>query len=171
MRNQPESRVIGIVTVALVLLSAGFTSALADSCFSAEVDSPILLPGGAEMDSGKLTLCVTRELSPVSALHKTYVDGNPVAMLVSHRGYSEGTDDGRPFMMFNRDARGRLHLYGFAAPAGGRMVTYRVGGDASVFTKQLQLAKNRQAQPSSTGTVPTSTVLVSAVSPSNGRGR
>jgi len=95
-------------------------------CISAAIAEPILLPGGSEHPSGTLTLCVSHTLSPVASLHETFVDGMPVGLLASRRGLSEGSGDGRPFMMFNRDAEGRLRLYGFATPAGDRMLTYQI---------------------------------------------
>ena len=96
-------------------------------CASAMIDEPFQAPDGSLHAPGKLTICASRQYSPVSFLHSTYVDGMPVAMLVSRRGTSEAAPEaGRPFMMFHRDAGGLLHLAGYASPAGERMVTYRL---------------------------------------------
>jgi hypothetical protein len=160
----------GMAALAVVLTVVCSPVAHAAGCFSASIDSRVLLPGGEEVESGLLTLCVTRDLSPVAALHKTYIDGNPVAMFVSRRGFSEGSADGRPFMMFNRDSNGTLRLYGFAAPSDGRMVTYHVaGGPAADDSLQMAIndSNHGSARPAQSETL--STILVSAVGPSNGR--
>lgn len=107
------------------MLPAAAGAPVAGSCISASVDEPILLPSGAEHPSGRLTLCVTRHFTPVTTLHRTYVDGRLIGLLQSRRGYSEGATDG-PYMMFHRDTAGRLHLYAFATPAGSRMATYNL---------------------------------------------
>lgn len=169
-KNSSAIRWIGFVGLAWVLTLACGPSVLAGGCFSAAIDAPIVLPGGTEVDSGVLTLCVTRDLSPVAALHKIYVDGNPVAMLLSRRGYSEGAEDGRAFMMFNRDSRGNLQLYGFATPVEGRMVTYHVANEPRPRGSLRNMAKNSNngsARPAKAETL--STILVSAVGPSDGR--
>lgn len=96
-------------------------------CTSALVDEPFRAPDGSLYEPGKLTICASRQYSPVSYLHATYVNGLPVGMLISRRGTSEGLNEGgKPFMMFRRDASGLLHLSGYASPAGDRMVTYRL---------------------------------------------
>ncbi len=123
-----HGRCLEIAVIASILVIGGSGAAVAAAgpgvCTTVEVEAPIVLPAAGLHPAGRLTLCVGRELSPVSSLHRTYVNGRPVAMLISRRGVSEANDDDVPFMMFHRDARGRLHLYGYATPAGDRMVTY-----------------------------------------------
>jgi len=141
--------------------AAGAAVAGGGPCFSVSVDQAMVLPGGAEYAPGTLTICVTRALSPVAALHKTYVDGKPVAMLMSRTGVGEGAGDGRPFVMFQRDGLGRLHLYGLAAPSGGRMANYRLWQGA-------RLSSNQGSENLARATDAEGTVLVAAQDP-NGR--
>jgi len=96
-------------------------------CTSALVEEPFRAPDGSLHAAGRLTICASKRYSPVSHLHATYVDGMPLGLLISRAGWSEGlSEDGKPFMMFRRDADGLLHLSGYAIPAGDRMVTYRL---------------------------------------------
>jgi hypothetical protein len=86
----------------------------------------VRLPDGSLHPPGTLTICDSLRYSPVSTLHATYMDGMPVGMMLSRRGTSEANSDGRPFILLHRDGSGLLHLYGYAVPAGERMVTYRM---------------------------------------------
>lgn len=113
----------------LMLLASGTVKAATGSgCVSVEVDTPIRLPDGTLHPSGRLTLCDSRKLSPVSTLHKTYVNGQPVGMLVGHRRSSEGGERISPAVFFDVDEQGHLELSGYVLPAGGRSVTYTMGG-------------------------------------------
>jgi hypothetical protein len=98
-------------------------------CASVDVEAEIQLPDGSVYPPGKLTLCDSRAYSPVSSLHRTFVDGMPVGMLMSRRKTSEGDGDSVPEVMFLRDAHGRLQLFGYALPTGGGKVTFLLAGN------------------------------------------
>ena len=142
---------IAIWTIGMALVAAAPFS-LAAECASATVNGTLILPDGSEHAGGILTLCATREYSPVATLHETYVNGMATSMLLSRRGVSEGAPEVNPFMMFTRDDEGRLHLYGYAVPWQGRQVTYLLGQQPG--RKRLAAAvitqKNRRTE---TGTV------------------
>jgi hypothetical protein len=117
-----------VVLAASVLLAPAAVTLAGDRgrCTSAEIEEEILLPDGSLQPAGTLTICDSREYSPVSTLHATYVNGMPVGMMLSRRGASEANSDGRPFVLLHRDSGGLLHLHGYAVPAGERMVTYKM---------------------------------------------
>jgi len=113
----------------LMLLASGTGQAAAGGgCVSVEVDTPIRLPDGTLHPPGKLTLCDSMQLSPVSSLHKTYVNGQPVGMLIGRKRTSEGGKRMSPVVFFNVDDQGTLELFGYVLPAGGGSVTYMIGG-------------------------------------------
>ena len=66
--------------------------AWAGDCITLRVDSPIRFPNGDIHPPGDLTLCDTLGITPVSRIHKTFIDGHPVAMLSSRKTRSEGGD-------------------------------------------------------------------------------
>jgi hypothetical protein len=112
-----------LVLVLVVFICCQGMVLAAGVCSTATIDEPIIIPAGGEYPGGSLTVCEFMKYSPVSSLHKLYVDGNLVGVFSSWRGKSEG-NEGFPFFMFNRDQRGKLHLYGYAHPKGDRMVTF-----------------------------------------------
>jgi hypothetical protein len=108
----------------LVMAAAPAAPALAAAgCTTVVLDETFVLPDGSEYDAGELSLCVEHEYSPVASLHAVRVDGAGVGLVASRRGRSEGEVE-RPFMMFFRDGRGRLHLAGYAIPSRDSMLTY-----------------------------------------------
>ena len=107
-------------------------------CTSAVIEEQVQLPDGSLHPPGTLmTLCDSRSYSPVSSIHKTYMDGMPVGMMLSRRGTSEGGAERQPFVMLVRDGSGLLHLYGYAVPSGKHMVTYRMQQPRSPGTAQI----------------------------------
>lgn len=99
-------------------------AASSGQCASAEIEAEILLPDGSVHPPGRLTLCDSRVYSPVSHLHETFIDGMPMGMWISRKKNSEGSGDSVPEVMFLRDEHGRLQLFGYALPTGGRKVTF-----------------------------------------------
>ena len=87
------------------------------SCIRAEADAPMLLPDGNLYPAGTLTICDSMKLSPVTSLHKTFVNGQPVAILASRRRASEVATDAQPIVVFQRDFLGRLELVGYVLPS------------------------------------------------------
>ena len=123
----------GLLMLSVLLVIGNTASAeVTGTCVSADLAEPVRLPDGSSYPAGQLTLCVSRFLSPVSALHKVYVDRQPVGMLISRRGRSEGIEDSRPFMVFQR-SDGYLDLYGFATPGRRHMATYILEMDRTTW--------------------------------------
>lgn len=112
--------------MACLLASAPGWAGAASGCARFVVDDPILLPDGTLHPAGTITLCDSLVLTPVTTLHKTYVNGQPVGLLASRRRSSELPGDRAPFLVFQRDPQGRLELLGYVMPASGRSVTYEL---------------------------------------------
>jgi len=115
---------IGLAAVGVAIESAPAIAGSRGECITLEVHAPIRLPGGALHPPGRLTLCTSIPISPVASIHKTYIDGHPVAMLASRKVSSESGADTRPVVMFSRDAQGRLELMGYVLPGKDGGVTY-----------------------------------------------
>ena len=118
--------VVAASSMPAVASVAGQGAALAaqNICVSAEVPGPILLPDGSWHPAGVLTLCLRGDYTPVAAFHEIYVNHMPVGLFLSHQGCSEGPAEAEPFMMFYRQADGRLRLYAYALPSGDHMTNY-----------------------------------------------
>ena len=116
-------RPVFLLTALFVLFLTVSPAAANGSCATAEVTERFVLPDGSEHGPGKITLCPDQS-TPAQAMHVGYVDRAPIGLFLSHRGLSEAPVETRPYMMFARDERGRLHLYGFAAPTSSGMETF-----------------------------------------------
>ena len=68
-----KTRTIGLWMLGLFLVSA--PAIAGGSCTSAVLNESLTLPDGSRHDAGLLTLCATRDYSPVATLHKTFFDG------------------------------------------------------------------------------------------------
>ena len=87
-RNAQGSRSARRVAIAFAAVACVLAPGLlhADSgCVRVRTDAPVLLPDGGLYPEGTLTLCDSLALSPVTSLHKTYVNGRPVGLLASRR--------------------------------------------------------------------------------------
>ena len=119
---------LAIGTVALVILldpAPGW--AASTGCVSFQVDAPVRLPDGTLLPPGTLRLCDWKTYSPVSNLHRTYMDGRAVGLLRSKKTMSEGGSDISPIVFFSRGDEGQLELYGYVLPARDRSVTFLFG--------------------------------------------
>jgi hypothetical protein len=103
-----------------------------DVCITIEVDDPMRLPDGSVHDAGRLTLCDSMAYSPVSSLHRTYVNGRPFGMLRSRKTKNEGGSDVSPVVLFHRNLDGQLELFGYVLPDRSTSVTYLFGETARV---------------------------------------
>lgn len=110
----------------------GAAWAAADVCVTIEVDDPMKLPDGSVHPSGRLTLCDSVAYSPVSSLHRTYVNGRAFGMLRSRKRTNEGGSDVAPVVLFYRNRDGQLELFGYVLPDRGTSVTYLFGETARV---------------------------------------
>jgi len=93
-------------------------------CIVGSVPAPFVLPDGVERPAGSLKICVTRELSPVAAMHRLSVDGMPIAFAQSRTGRSEVEPPAEPYMLFRRDRGAVLSLVGYGWPDGSAARTY-----------------------------------------------
>lgn len=118
--------VLRAATIAIVgtVAWAPAESAPQGTCVTAWITSPFRLPDGVLRDAGSLTLCDTRQFTPVASLHMVRVDRRPVGMFLSLRRSAEGADRTIPEMVFQRDAAGTLTLMGYVLPARGESIAY-----------------------------------------------
>jgi hypothetical protein len=115
---------IAALAAASLFATGAATAGSGSGCIRVNVDQPVHLPDGNTYPAGVLTLCDTAALSPVATLHKTYVNGRPIAILVSRRRANETKSDAPPVVVFQRDA-GTLDLVGYTLPSPRRSgVTY-----------------------------------------------
>ena len=112
-----------LACVLALFLAAVPAAASGGSCATAVVSERFVLPDGSEHAPGKITLC-PNQATPSQAMHVGYVDRAPIGLFFSHRGRSEAPVETQPYMMFARDRRGWLHLYGLATPVAGGMETF-----------------------------------------------
>ena len=139
------STLILAATIAGAALMTGGTTVAGESgrCYSAEIAAAIVLPDGSTHAPGKLQFCLTRQLSPVEAMHHTSVDGRPIGLFRSRVGNSEGLG-GNPsaIFVFSKRHDGALELQGFAHPGrDGQLTTYRVDLKRTRVTTSWQLAE------------------------------
>ena len=141
----PESRgrTLAMTFAALVAASLFTTgSAVAGSssgCIHVDVSLPVHLPDGNTYPAGVLTLCDTAALSPVATLHKTYVNGRPIGILVSRRRANETRGDAPPVVVFQSDG-GTLDLVGYTLPSPRRGVVYELSARAEMPTGEVRVA-------------------------------
>jgi hypothetical protein len=138
-----RGRTLAMTFAALAAASLFTTgSAVAGSgsgCIHVDVSLPVHLPDGNTYPAGVLTLCDTAALSPVATLHKTYVNGRPIGILVSRRRANEAPSDDRPSVLFQSDGS-TLDLVGYTLPSARRGVTYALNARAEMPTDELRAA-------------------------------
>ena len=133
---------IRVFALALCLVAAqGAAEAARGVCVSADIQEPFRLPDGSDHPAGKLTLCHHSDYSPVASFHRTKVDGMTVSMHTSRRGESEGGDSDAPFIMFTRDADGRLLLLGYGHSGQDKATVHAF--QLSKKSREQMLARNR----------------------------
>ena len=118
------SKLLGFVLGLVLACIASSSAASAKNCVTVTVVDPLELPDGSIHAAGSLTLCSIKVFSPVAQFHQVSVDGMPVGFLLSRLVVSEGPVPDDPLVTFHRDRKGRLHLIGYAWPAGKRSQTY-----------------------------------------------
>jgi hypothetical protein len=109
-------------------------------CIRVDVGEPVRLPDGNVYPAGVLTLCDTAALSPVATLHKTYVNGRPIGILVSRKRTNEKKSDDPPVVVFQRGG-GALDLVGYTLPSPRRSgVTYLLNANLEMPSDELRAA-------------------------------
>ncbi len=126
--------VLSVLAPALFLVCTTESRADDGICASAHVDEAFVLPDGSEHPSGRLTLCLSRDLTPVASLHRTFVDGMPIGAFTSRRTAIEG-EDGQYFL-FDRAAAGTLSLAGYSCPYRGGSGTFLLDRSGEVRVRQ-----------------------------------
>ena len=115
---------IGIGLVAGAWCVPVTSAADSDACISADLDRSVRLPHGEVFPAGRLTVC-HGAMSPVAYAHRTYFDGQPVAVLQSKTTPSEIDDDAAPEMVFEVGFDGRLEFVGYVVPGRGHSMAFR----------------------------------------------
>ena len=125
-RNWSRARAwqIASVVVATVLVSGLVSAQDRGRCVTVDVPADFVTPDRVTHAPGALKLCVERIHSPVSVLHKLYIDGHMVGMHQSRAGRSEGPVESEPYVQFHWNGRGQLLLVGYAWPERDRMRTH-----------------------------------------------
>ena len=119
-------RVVAVLAVVAswALAPTSAAEAAAGVCVRVEVDAAMVLPDGSIHEPGTLRICERRAFTPVASLHAMYVEGAPVAMLLSRKRTSETAVDEAPTILFERDGRGRMRLLGYVLPESGTSVSF-----------------------------------------------
>jgi len=115
---------VASVIVATALVSGLVSAQERGRCLTVNVPAEFVTPDRVTHGPGTLKLCVARIHSPVSVLHKLYIDGHMVGMHQSRAGRSEGPASNAPYVQFHWNGRGQLLLVGYAWPDGDRMRTH-----------------------------------------------
>ena len=105
--------------------SGGVALAESAPCLTVNMQQPIVFPDGSEQAAGQLTLCDWKTYTPVAQLHRSYVNGQPIQMLLGRRTRNERLTSDPDEVYFRRDSAGRLVLLGYARTLRGRGVTVR----------------------------------------------
>jgi hypothetical protein len=112
------------VGVLLCGIAAGPVAAQT-SCLTVNIARPLVFPDGTEHAGGRLVLCDWKAFTPVTHLHRSYVDGDPIQMLMGKRTTNERPTDAPDEVFFQVDSLGRLELIGYARTFRGRGLTVR----------------------------------------------
>ncbi len=108
--------------VLLSVIVAGQASAQS-SCLTVNLDQPVVFPDGSEHAAGQLTLCDWKAYTPVAQIHRSYMDGRPIQLLMGKRSTGERSVTEPDQVFFRPDPRGRLELIGYARTFHGRSMT------------------------------------------------
>jgi len=116
--------VLGIV--AFALLATPQAEANRGRCATADAPWPIILPDGAVHEGGRLKICLSLTLNPVTGLHEIQIGKYSIGRYMSRIGDSEGQVSDSPVLVFLRNLSGQHRLIGYAWPNGDSMRTYRL---------------------------------------------
>jgi hypothetical protein len=94
-----------------------------DTCVAARVPEAYVLPDGSVHEPGKLSLCLAKNLSPVTGLHRVAVEGHTLGLARSHRSLAESRDVKEPLVLFRR-RDGRLELIGYVVQVDRKTWSY-----------------------------------------------
>jgi len=111
--------IAGVILTAIVLGQA-FAQA---PCLTVDLGRPVVFPDGSEHVAGQLTLCDWKAFTPVAQIHRSYMDGRPIQMLMGKRTTTERSLMEPDEVFFRSDSSGRLELVGYARTYQGRSMT------------------------------------------------
>jgi hypothetical protein len=83
-------------------------------CIEARVSQSIQMPHGETVGPGTLRLC--REKLWASQIHRTVLDGHPVALLLGNSRAAESIESTQPSIVFRQIEGGGLQLIGYVMP-------------------------------------------------------
>lgn len=127
--------IVFFVTVGAVAF-ASLATASDTPCVTAAVGSPMRLPDGSLHESGALTVCEVRTLSPVANFHRISIDGRAVGMFVSRRGASEVAADSAPTVLFHADDAGTLSLVGYVVSSSRASTSFRLASPPAALARR-----------------------------------
>ena len=114
-RKTPE--LLGLVLAAGVAACASPAWALSSrACVTAKVPEEFTLPDGTLHAAGRLTLCTLPAFTPVSGLHRVWVDGEGANFAMSRIVRSEASPDSPALMLFERSPGSPLEFVGYVLP-------------------------------------------------------
>jgi hypothetical protein len=149
MLTNPKGRTWSRIALS-ALIAAGFSAVplvhagSSGVCVTVDVDRPVVLPEIGTVPAGRLMLCDSVEYSPVATLHKTYLDGKPVGILLSRKRTGEGKPVAEPRVLFRADGTGKLELIGYVLPGRTGSVAFLLGERPSIKdTEAVSLVARR----------------------------
>jgi hypothetical protein len=96
-------------------------------CYSADIESAVVLPDGVERAPGRVRVCTTAHFTPATTLHKVYWNGALIGLFQARHDEQEAVAlgvDTTVFAFTRRHGTERLVLVGFATVDGARARTY-----------------------------------------------
>ena len=129
--------------IAAVLLSAIVAAqAFAQGpCLSVNLGRPVVFPDGSEHGAGQLTLCDWKAYTPVTQIHRSYMDGRPIQMLMGQRSTTERSPLEPDEVFFRSNGDGRLELLGYSRTIRGRSMTVNFQNQVSPRKVNHRLAR------------------------------
>jgi hypothetical protein len=136
---------IGILGLLVLGLSTPSIAQGVGRCIRAELPAPLVLPDGSRHEAGTMMrICLTRNLTPVSGLHETSVDGYTIGLLMSSRVSMENRrQPGQPFFVFERTAKDGLRLLAYSVAEGREMATFLFNDPPALRFSQSARKKHR----------------------------
>ena len=111
--------------LAAVVVGGAVWAVVPAHCVALDVPAPFVLPDGTAHPAGELRICLSRNLNPVTGVHRIYLDGMPVGFILSRIVKPEIPRNSSPSALF-LGASGQLRLVGYTVAANGKVFSYRL---------------------------------------------
>ena len=146
--NTIQRGITFIMGILLCSIVAGGAAAQTSVCLSVDVAQPVIFPDGSTSPAGELTLCDWKSFTPVQQLHRSYIDGRPVQLMLGRRSPNERKPGDPNEVYFRQTEGGELQLLGYTRTFRGESVTVRFPNDFknSPPVNRLARAEREQAQ-------------------------